>query len=84
LTVGLVAIATGGESVAVGAVWDIREERGGVASWASKVASPAAEALVGLSVPGAGVESPMLHPDAAWRLIDEWSRGREGAPSSTS
>ncbi len=30
---------------------------GGVASWASLVATPAAEAPVGLSVPGAGVES---------------------------
>jgi hypothetical protein len=60
LTVGLVAITTGeGNAAVVSAVvsvWDVREGGGYVASWAPKVASPAAEALVGLSVPGARVE----------------------------
>jgi hypothetical protein len=56
----------------------IGEERG-IASWASMVASPAAGALVGLGVPGAGVESATFRRVANGRPSIEEPDDREGS-----
>jgi hypothetical protein len=80
-TAGLSLMGAGVRTSSVGA--EEGERREGVASWASIVAAPAAEAPVGLSVPGAGVESTSAGQAAEGGLAAEGARGREGSSTST-